>query len=562
MSQKHLQAAKFSLGLWNMFPFSRLLSTTGVLLVLASCSTPSLPEVSVASIRKVAPLNEVVRHEPLATTLLEAAAAMENSGPRSESYNKAVESFIMELQRKISPHEWHKPLRISGHGEEWEISFDDRPFQAQGNPEWSPGFFDSFTPSHAIDVKRYNSQVAGSGVGVPFVLTSKDTRELQKERAFRPGNGIYVPGTAVLEFGKPNPGTRLRPVRLRIFNTYKVRTAVVSGDTQRLAYDITSAVEANLDNSYIRENGLLGLFRVDRRESDLGLFGLDVYDPKKIPVVFVHGLNSSPRIWAQAVNTIYANPELNNRYQPVLFIYPTGMAVPAAAARFRQSLELYQSTWDPDHDDVAFREMIIVGHSMGGLLTRLQVIETGDRMRKAFFTCPISEVSFMTAEEKRLAQFALVLEPLPFVKRVVFIATPHRGSKIADRGVVQIVVRLIKLPADITFRLARAVTEGRDVLNPELFRYHNLGLSSVAMLSPEHPYFKALNQCPIKVPFHSIIGDRGKGPGPDCSDGVVPYSSAHLENAASEKIIPCPHGCTMRREAVEEIVRILKLHAR
>ena len=545
-----------------MLRFSHLFSAAGLLLVLASCSTPSLPEVRVADVRKVTPLHEVVKHDPLASALSDAALAMERSGARSEAYNKAVESFIMELQRKISPHEWSRPLRISGLGQDWEVSFDDRPLPAQGNPEWSPSFFDSFTPSQSINLDRYNSRVANTGAGVPFVLTSKDTSEIQKKRSFRPGNGIYLPGTAILEFGPPASQTNVTPVRLRVFNTYKVRAATISGKSQRLAYDITSAVEANLDNSYIRENGLLGLFRVDRRESDLGLFGLDAYDPTKIPVVFVHGLNSSPRIWAQAVNTIYGDPDLNRRYQPVLFIYPTGMAVPAAAARFRQSLQLYQQAWDPEKDDPAFKKMIIIGHSMGGLLTRLQVIDTGDRLQKAFFTCPISEVSFMTDEEKRLAQYALVLKPLPFVDRAVFIATPHRGSKIADRGIVQIVVRLIKLPADITLRLARAVTEGRDVLNPELFRYHNLGLSSVDMLSPEHPYFKALDECPIKVPFHSIIGDRGKGPGPDCSDGVVPYSSAHLDDAVSEKIIPCYHGCTMRREAVEEMVRILKLHAR
>jgi pimeloyl-ACP methyl ester carboxylesterase len=51
---------------------------------------------------------------------------------------------------------------------------------------------------------------------------------------------------------------------------------------------------------------------------------MDVYDPQRIPVVFVHGLLSDPHIWLNAVNAINSDPELRAAYQPWYFLYPTG----------------------------------------------------------------------------------------------------------------------------------------------------------------------------------------------------------------------------------------------
>jgi hypothetical protein len=97
-------------------------------------------------------------------------------------------------------------------------------------------------------------------------------------------------------------------------------------------------------------------------------------------------------------------------------------------------------------------------------------------------------------------------------------------------------------------------------LNPALLRFNALGLRSVDMLSPEHPYFNALNRRPITVPSHSIIGDRGRNDTPESSDGIVPYWSSHLEKCDSEEIVPHGHSCTMERETVAEMMRVLKHH--
>ena len=80
-------------------------------------------------------------------------------------------------------------------------------------------------------------------------------------------------------------------------------------------------------------------------------------------------------------------------------------------------------------------------------------------------------------------------------------------------------------------------------------------------LSPTNPLYKALDRIPIAIPHHTIIGDRGKGDTPNSSDGVVPYSSSHLAGAESEVIVPDGHGGFKHPLAIQELRRILLLHA-
>lgn len=532
------------------------ITTLGIALLLCACASSPLPRINTAGTRLAAGETPVVRDEELASDLL-ALQSMPVAGA-----SEATERFVVALQRRVQLHDWKKPIRIEGRAGGWEISFDDHPLREQGGSEWSPGLFDRLFPASKFKLEGYDPLVAARGAGAPVVLGFEDVKTLRREMSFRPGNEAYVPATAVIEFGNRPGRDGTLPARVRLFNTFKIREAKLQGGTVELAYNLTASVEANLANTYIVKNGMAGLLRPDKNVDQLGLFGLDLYDPAKIPVVFVHGLNSSPAIWRSVVNDIYADPVLNARYQPLLFIYPTGLSVPGAGAHFRRRLNEYRATWDPDGNDANFDRMLIVGHSMGGLLTRLQVIDSGEELWKAFFTRPIDDNKWLTASQKATVKDALIFKSQDYVDRVVFVAVPHRGSKIADMSIVRFAIRLIKLPITAADMAAYAVTKERSSLNPALLRYNSLGLRSVDMLSPNHPYFTALDKRPITVPFHSIIGDRGKRNGSESSDGVVPYWSSHLDHAESEKVIPHGHSCTQKREAVAEILRILKLHAK
>jgi hypothetical protein len=74
--------------------------------------------------------------------------------------------------------------------------------------------------------------------------------------------------------------------------------------------------------------------------------------------------------------------------------------------------------------------------------------------------------------------------------------------------------------------------------------------------------FGTVNKLPIAsgVPYHSIIGDRGKGDTPKSSDGVVPYWSSHLDGAQSELIVPSDHLALRNTEAIKEVERILRTY--
>ena len=73
---------------------------------------------------------------------------------------------------------------------------------------------------------------------------------------------------------------------------------------------------------------------------------------------------------------------------------------------------------------------------------------------------------------------------------------------------------------------------------------------------------EAVNKLPITpgIPYHSIMGDRGRGDTPNSSDGIVPYWSSHLDGAKSELIVNSDHGAQYNPQAIQEVGRILKLN--
>jgi len=536
----------------------KLLCTAALLPVLlgACTSAARLPKTAVAK-ERLGGDREALVHD---ATLAHELRALQST--RLAESTAATEKFVLSLQRRVPLHDWRGPLRIEGKHGAWDLQFDLQSVAAQGRPEYSASLFDRFIPASALKMDGYDRIAAGAGAGAAFVLAIEDAVALQKERSFRPENGIYVPATVVFEFGKPLRAGGAVPVRCHIVNTLRHREAKFATGPVPISWNVTAGVEATLANRYVKTNGLKGLLRPDKRMNDVGLFGIEAYEPEKIPVLFVHGLDSSPAIWKNAVNEIYANRDLSTKFVPLLFMYPSGQSVPASAATLRESIRRYREMWDPKHVAPGFQQMVVVGHSMGGLLCRLQVIDSGDAVWKAFFSRPVGEIPWVSDSNRDTIVANLKFKPQPFIRRAVFIAVPHKGSKLADLGIVRLAVRLIRLPLQMVDFAQTALTEDPNLLNPALLEYHSMGLSGVEMLSPGHPYFAAIDTRPITVPYHSIIGDRGKGGGEESSDGVVPYSSSHLNGAQSEVVVPYGHSCTTKPETVQEILRILRLHSR
>jgi pimeloyl-ACP methyl ester carboxylesterase len=297
-----------------------------------------------------------------------------------------------------------------------------------------------------------------------------------------------------------------------------------------------------------------------RRYEPTGLSLSRPYTRGKIPVVFVHGLWSSPRSWDRLITELEADPALADRYQYWTFGYSTGDPIPYSAALLRGALQEMRWELDPGGTDAAFDQIVLVGHSMGGLLAKMLVLDSGTRLWRLISDHPIDELAGEPGD-RDLFRRALIFEPQPEVRRVIFIATPHRGSHV-DRGSLHhLGTRLVRLPDALRAAHGRLLARN----GSEFFREHIRGglPTSIDELEWGSPILTALHDLRLSpaVQVHSIIADRGNPPRPGGTDGLVPYASAHLDGAASERIISSGHLCQDHPDVIREVRRILLEHA-
>ena len=205
---------------------------------------------------------------------------------------------------------------------------------------------------------------------------------------------------------------------------------------------------------------------------------------------------------------------------------------------------------------------VILAHSLGGLITKTVVSDSGNKLVDAYFEVPIEELE-ISAEDKEELRKMVFFESRPYVKRVVFVSVPHRGSHIPDNFIGWAGRTLTSAPQEYDAfidRIRSRLPAGR--LKPDAEESIREEGNSIKNLSPTDPTIKALSEIPIdaEIPFHSIMGDQGSGKGEEGTDGVVAYKSSHLEGAESELIVPTGHGAHLHPLAVLEIKRILELH--
>lgn len=297
--------------------------------------------------------------------------------------------------------------------------------------------------------------------------------------------------------------------------------------------------------------GIMGAIRGSSHQGKGGLFMLQPYDSRRIPLILVHGLISTPQMWREVIKSIEADPALRGKYQYWVFSYPTGNPPSYSALRLREELEKLGR----QHPDAP--GYVLVGHSMGGIISRMQAV-TVTRGSWNVIGKDKAETFFSIVEPGSVGDRATTFEANPKVDRLVFICTPHRGSRMAIGTLGQAFKRLIALPADLTGPLRGDATAAIAIISGTPGRLPN----SITGLSPKSPILKVVDSIPLQIPHHSIIGDRGKGDGPQSSDGVVDYTSAHLPTADSERIVPGPHGSHDHPETLDELRRILRLHLR
>lgn len=454
--------------------------------------------------------------------------------PAWNTYNTACGELTVLLRSGDGGRLWNQPLTLAGNNTAYRLRLEPA-----SNAVWAPNYFTSFVPSAAIREKLIKDPNREQGIGGSLV----GVRILNPREKFAPPRGITAPVTATLDFHATNATLALR-------RPAKQTTANVEGKVRPLAADFSAPISYYKPPSNLALVGLIGGFEARHYPAQIGLYFLQPYDPDRIPLVFVHGLFSTPFTWVQTINGLQADPEIRKHYQFWVFAYPTGYPILYSALRLRQELARVDQAY-PNH-----KPFVVVGHSMGGMLTHDQVVTlTRDMWEKALGQTAKS--IFAQNSSDSLIVRSLTFRANPRIKRVVFICTPHRGSNMASGGLGKFAISLINLPGQLATIMKDALS-GAELaqLTGSTKRLPN----SVWGLKPSNPALEVINSGPISVPYHSIIGDRGKGNSPNSTDGVVAYWSSHLDGAQSELIVPGPHGSCELPQTIAELDRILRLN--
>jgi hypothetical protein len=286
------------------------------------------------------------------------------------------------------------------------------------------------------------------------------------------------------------------------------------------------------------------------------------YDPDRLTVIMLHGLASSPEAWINVANEVMGDEDLRRNYQVWEVYYPTNAPVAVNLAGIRKALDATLLHFDPSGRARASQNMVLVGHSMGGVIARLLVSSSGDKLWDIVPVRANLSPEKRARVRKRLAPY-LQFTPMPQVSRAVFLASPHRGTHYAQHRIARWIGNLIRLPVNVLKEMASLsdllTGEGSGTTTP--LRIPN----SIDNLSDTDPFIVTASNLPIspRVRYHTIVGIyKSTGPLATSSDGVVPYQSAHLDGADSELAIPSWHSVQETPAAILEVRRILTLHAK
>jgi hypothetical protein len=422
--------------------------------------------------------------------------------------------------------------------------------------EWDLARVSDIVPCIEKDGKRDHDGLAGDEIGIAVDARMDYNKSEAISSKLFPLNGRNLPATLLVDCSIPGAP------KLRIYDTLKVRSVALAGKTRRLKVDFLYPLRQTLQKGLFGELfSLPRLFLPEKGLDEIGIYSLTPYRKGAIPVVFVHGLESDPSVWLEAMHAVWSDPALAQRYQVWYFLYPTGLPIPESAARLRHSLKAARQVYDPQHEDPAMDKTVLVGHSMGGVISRWQLVNSEEKLWKAFFPNTTPATIPLSKKETETLKRHLVFNASPSISRAIFIAAPHKGSVTANK-LGEFFVRFIKLPFSLANLALDLTTLDRNLINPALRGYRHAGQTSLETLRADWPGTAVIDKLKITAPHHSIIGRvKAHGELADSSDGLVPYSSSHLPTAQTEAIISAWHSCCKCPEVIAEITRILRLGA-
>ena len=424
--------------------------------------------------------------------------------------------------------------------------------------EWRNRRIVALAPVQEVAIRGLSNRYRRAGIGAPLAAT---TQPIVAETGIQVAPHINLPLTAVLRLEAPRRELAMRELRATVdlYNTYDVPTVTIAGKPVPLETDDTAVLAYVLASPEIWQRELKAFFSgVFSESAPTQLASIEPYRPGRIPVVFLHGTASSVGRWGDMVNDLMDDPRIRDHYQFWFFTYDTGNPVLYSALLLREALRDAVHKLDPAGKDPALSEMVVIGHSQGGLLAKALVVDNGDRVWNAIAYKPIDQVD-LSPEARDLLRRAVFIKPLPNVRRVIFIATPHRGSYLTEYPMAELLGRFITLPVRVLRTAADLARNSSDFK----FDPSDLGSGSLFGMTPNNPVIQTMADTPVAPGVHaySIIAVAGNGPVEGSDDGVVKYSSSHLDGVDSEYIVRSGHSVQSNPYAIEEVRRILFLHA-
>ncbi|HVX61486.1 MAG TPA: alpha/beta hydrolase [Pirellulales bacterium] len=481
-------------------------------------------------------------------------------------YNGSLESGlrIVKQQGALLPGRSHS---IESASQAWDVKIVIR------SERWQPADFAELKFVSDYEVQGLKNQYHSYGLGVPLIAIRSRQDSTDPAEKFMPPL-MSFPVTAFLRV-LPDEQMHATSSRRRHVALLELYDPLSSGDIEigsrrvpletdlstPLAYFLNDP-QLDLSDPKINLDAIAteGLLRPDKTQAETGLYMLQPYEPGKIPVLMVHGLWSSPMTWMEMFNDLRGDPAVRSRYQFWFYLYPTGQPFWQSATKLREDLAHARAVLDPQHREPAFDQMVLVGHSMGGLVSKMQVVASRNDFWNMVSDKPFTAVK-ASPEGRQHLEHMFFFRPDPAVRRLITIATPHRGSRFANGATRWLARELIRLPQ-----------MGREEIveeNPGLFREHTLleVRTAVDSLAPDSPILPVLLEAPQPpwLKCHNIVGvlpDKGIiGSVAGGSDGVVSYASAHLDDAVSELKVDSDHLSVHRHPlSILEVRRILLEH--
>ncbi|MGF7209780.1 pimeloyl-ACP methyl ester carboxylesterase [Skermanella aerolata] len=467
----------------------------------------------------------------------------------SDMYNRGLTSGLATEEGDeiaIRPASYQLPFG------QLDVAFDPRDLA------WGGRQLTGFFPAAELEISGLDNRYRQSGIGAPLAA---GTTQGQLAKGFQVAVRVKTPVTALLRIDDPwrQLGGGIVRGQLELHPSSDVKTILIDQRQVPLEVEYTASLAYMLSGVPAWEFEYGGFLRGNLLDKNVPsrLVALEPYQSGRIPVVFVHGTASSPVRWAEMLNDLRGDPRIRDHFQFWFFSYETGNPVPYSAMLLRDALREAVAALDPSGEDPSLHEMVVIGHSQGGLLTKMAAIDVGDRLWNSAFKKPPEELD-VSPQSREILKQALFIKPVPSVRRLIFIATPHGGSYVAGDRISHFVASLVRLPGN----LLRATSEISKLDRESTVLVGQPGFGSIYAMTPGSLLVRTLARTPIVkgVKAHSIIAVRGDGPAETGDDGVVEYKSAHIQGVDSEFVVRSGHSTQSDPHTIEEVRRILLLH--